>query len=67
MWEGIDYLLVDKVSMVGSQMLESVSDALCTAKGNNSPFGNISVIFVGDFGQLPPVGQHSLISCIPKL
>ncbi|KAK0493771.1 DNA helicase Pif1 like protein, partial [Armillaria luteobubalina] len=29
MWQGIDYLFVDEVSMVGSKMLTNVSSALC--------------------------------------
>ena len=64
MWDGVDYLLVDEVSMVGVQMMQSISEALCAANGNNLPFGNVSIIFVGDFTQLPPIGQHLLVSCI---
>ena len=57
MWEGVDYLLVDEISMVGAQFLETINNALCSVKGNNSPFSNVSVIFIGDFVQLPPVAQ----------
>ena len=65
MWDGVDYLLMDEVSTVEVQMMQSISEALCAAKGNNLPFGNVSIIFVGDFTQLPPIGRRSLVSHIP--
>lgn len=48
-WEGIDYLLLDEISTIGVQFLEFISDALYRAKGNDFLFGNISVVFIGDF------------------
>ena len=59
MWS-VDYLLVDKVSIIGLQLMTAISEALCDAKGNNLLFGNMSIIFAGGFAQLPPVGQRSL-------
>jgi hypothetical protein len=60
MWEGVDYLFVDEVSMIGTNFMLQISEALIEAKGNTSPFGGINIIFAGDFSQLPPVGQLRL-------
>jgi hypothetical protein len=60
MWKGIDYLFIDKISMVGCAMLHDISRQLSIAKGNDLAFGGASVIFAGDFAQLPPVGQKRL-------
>ena len=57
MWDSIDCILVNEVSTMDTQFLEIISNALCRVKGNNSIFGNISVVFIGNFAQLPPVGQ----------
>jgi hypothetical protein len=60
MWEGVDYLFVDEISMVGCAFLYEISHALSVAKGNDLAFGGINVVFAGDFAQLPPVGQKRL-------
>lgn len=60
MWEGVDYLFIDEVSMIGCNLMLQISEALTEAKGNTSAFGGISIIFAGDFAQLPPVGQNRL-------
>lgn len=59
-WEGVDYLFIDEVSMVSCELLFDVHEALMDAKGNSRPFGGLNIIFAGDFAQLPPVGQTSL-------
>ncbi|RDB20445.1 hypothetical protein Hypma_012444 [Hypsizygus marmoreus] len=60
MWEGVDYLFIDEVSMISCQFLTRISDALSIAKGNSAPFGGINIIFAGDFAQLPPVKETRL-------
>ncbi|KAJ3539217.1 hypothetical protein NM688_g6398 [Phlebia brevispora] len=60
MWEGVDFLFVDEVSMIGCEMLAKISQALSLAKGRDEPFGGVNVIFAGDFAQLPPVGESRL-------
>jgi hypothetical protein len=64
MWEGVDYLFIDEVSMVGCAFLLQISEALTEAKGNTSPFGGVNIIFAGDFAQLPPVGEKRLYATI---
>jgi len=64
MWEGVDYLFIDEISMIGCSLLYNISEALVEAKGNTSPFGGINVIFAGDFAQLPPVGDTRLSATV---
>ena len=64
MWTGVDYLFVDEVSMIGCNLLLQIHEALVDAKGCTDPFGGVSIIFAGDFAQLPPVGQTKLFSRI---
>ena len=60
MWDGVDYLFVDEVSMIGCEMLHSISSALSQAKGKTAAFGGVNIIFAGDFAQLPPIGDARL-------
>jgi hypothetical protein len=64
MWEGMDYLFIDEISMVGCALLYEISSALSAAKGSTLAFGGINIIFAGDFAQLPPVEQSKLYSHI---
>lgn len=62
MWDGVDYLFVDEVSMIGCNFLTTISESLCEAKGSTSAFGGVNIIFAGDFAQLPPVNESRLYS-----
>ena len=53
--QGVDYLIIDEMSMVGRRALGQIDHLLRRATGINSPFGGKSIILVGDHGQLPPV------------
>ena len=55
MWKGVDYFLIDEVSMLSCNTLAQISMALTAGKGSDLPYGGISLIFAGDFAQLPPV------------
>ena len=48
-------LIVDEVSLVSAEFLGKLSSTLQGKRSNNSPFGGLSVLFCGDFYQLPPV------------
>ncbi|KNZ80896.1 ATP-dependent DNA helicase PIF1 [Termitomyces sp. J132] len=54
LWDSVDFLFIDEVSMISCQFLTQISHALSVAKGNTATFGGINVIFAGDFLQLPP-------------
>jgi hypothetical protein len=64
MWEGIDYLFIDEVSMISCDFLTKIHNALVDAKGNTAPFGGINIIFAGDFAQLSPVSGKQLYAHI---
>ncbi|KAJ9437785.1 ATP-dependent DNA helicase pif1 [Diplonema papillatum] len=55
LFEKIDGLFIDEMSMLRASDLALVEERLRIAKKSNEPFGGIAVILVGDFFQLPPV------------
>lgn len=52
-----EILIIDEVSMVSKELFAYVHWRLQQIKGNLRPFGGMSVLAVGDFYQLPPVGN----------
>ena len=61
--EGKAYLIVDEISMIGHKMFSWLDNRLRAGMGTgtqNKPFGGISMILLGDFGQLPPVSDRAL-------
>ena len=60
------YLIIDEMSMMGHRMMAMVDKRLRQATGLlHIPLGGISVILLGDFGQLPPVGDKPLYCAEP--
>ena len=57
-------LIADEISMVGAQQFAAMSFRACEAKGTDTQFGNIGVVICGDFAQLRPIGQQTLIAPI---
>ncbi|WP_281413710.1 ATP-dependent DNA helicase [Methylomonas paludis] len=51
----LQVLIIDEVSMVSPDIIDSISNSLKLMKNNELAFGGISVVFVGDLLQLPPV------------
>ena len=59
--QNVQYLIIDEISMLGQRLLFWVDRRLRQATGNlNVCLGGLSVIMIGDFGQLPPVGDKPL-------
>lgn len=48
-------LIIDEISMVRADILDSVSKIIAKEKGNLLPFGGVLVVAFGDLFQLPPV------------
>ncbi len=59
-------LIIDEISLVSQEILKKIHKRLCTAKqkeeDDEDAFGNVSVLAVGDFNQLKPVGGSALFS-----
>ena len=52
---GADLIVIDEISMVRSDLLDAVDDALKRFRRNNKPFGGVQMLFIGDLQQLAPV------------
>jgi hypothetical protein len=59
-FEKIDFLIIDEFSMMSQIMLGKIDSRLRQAKNRNELFGGISIMLIGDPGQLPPVGGSTL-------
>ena len=58
-FSGKHYLITDEMSMLGQRTLAWVDKRLRQATGKlHEPLGGILVIILGDFAQLPPVGDR---------
>ena len=57
-WKFINILVIDEVSMMSKKLFEMLDTIAKTVRKCNKPFGGIQVIFLGDFYQLPPVGNR---------
>ena len=61
-FKNTELLIIDEMSMVGQYMLYQISRRLQEAKPHKStvPFAGVSIVLMGDFAQLPPVGDLPL-------
>src|SRR5688572_6304242 len=55
MFETLEILIVDEISMVRADLLDTIDLFLRAVRKDNTPFGGIQVIMIGDLFQLPPV------------
>ena len=51
----IDLLVIDEISMVRADLLDSVDAVLRKFRDRNKPFGGVQLLMIGDLQQLPPV------------
>ena len=61
-WRTTHVLILDEVSMMSKKIFELLNTLAKTMRNNSKPFGNMQVIFVGDFYQLPPVEKSKHIT-----
>lgn len=54
-YQKIDTIVIDEISMVRSDLLDCVDKFLKLNRGSALPFGGTQMIFIGDLYQLPPV------------
>ena len=67
--KNLQVVIIDEISMVGSNVFHQIHRRLEEIKGTNSfdsLFGNVTVIAVGDLYQLPPVGGNFVFD-LPKI
>jgi ATP-dependent exoDNAse (exonuclease V) alpha subunit len=61
--QSTDVLIIDEVSMLDAELFNKISEYLKRLRRSKLPFGNIQMLFVGDFCQLPPVnGEYCFLS-----
>jgi len=58
LWKCTDVLVVDEVSMLSLKLFNVLNEIGKVIRGNQKPFGGIQLVFLGDFFQLPPVGDR---------
>lgn len=58
----VDVLVIDEISMVNANVLDSIDIYLRRDRKNNLPFGGLTVVLVGDLFQLPPVENAAVKS-----
>jgi ATP-dependent DNA helicase PIF1 len=56
-WANTDILIVDEISMMSKKYFELMDGIGKKIRNNDMAFGGIQLIFLGDFYQLPPVGD----------
>lgn len=55
MYKKLELLIIDEISMVRADLLDSMDYFLRINRENPQPFGGVQVVFFGDLFQLPPV------------
>lgn len=55
LYKRMQRLVIDEISMVRADILDSIDAKLRQARGDARPFGGVQIVLVGDFLQLPPV------------
>ncbi len=55
--KGLDLLVIDEISMVRADLLDSVDAVLRRLRRDDLPFGGVQLLLIGDLFQLPPVAR----------
>lgn len=58
LYKKMSRLVIDEISMVRADLLDAIDARLRKIRENDSPFGGVQLLMVGDFLQLPPVVQE---------
>jgi len=53
--KGLDLLVIDEISMVRADTLDSIDEVLRRFKEHTKPFGGVQLLMIGDLHQLSPV------------
>lgn len=55
LYEKVEVIIIDEISMVRADLLENIDVFLRLNRNDNTPFGGVQMVFFGDLFQLPPV------------
>lgn len=55
LFKNLKRVIIDEISMVRADLLDSVDHALKINRRDDRPFGGVQMVLVGDFLQLPPI------------
>lgn len=55
LFQNLDLLIIDEISMVRSDLMDHIDFALKKYRNKRTPFGGIQLLVVGDCLQLPPI------------
>ncbi len=55
LYQKLELLIVDEVSMVRCDLMDSIDKFLRKNRSNDLPFGGVQLLLIGDLFQLPPV------------
>lgn len=64
LYQKMDVLIVDEISMVRADLLDRMDLFLQINRENREPFGGVQVVFFGDLFQLPPVVRREEIEIL---
>jgi hypothetical protein len=56
--KNLDLLIIDEISMVRADVLDSVDAVLKRFRRSNLPFGGVQLLMIGDLSQLSPVAKN---------
>lgn len=59
LFRNVETIVIDEISMVRSDLMDTIDYILKRANGNNEPFGGKQIIAFGDLYQLPPVVKNN--------
>ena len=64
--ENLSLIIIDEVSMVRCDMLDTIDIILRTYRKSNEPFGGVKMLLVGDLFQLPPIAKPNDYNILRK-
>ena len=56
-WLRAKIVVVDEISMMTAELFDKLDKIGQKIRGNSKPWGGIQLVFLGDFYQLPPIGE----------
>jgi ATP-dependent DNA helicase PIF1 len=58
LYQSLERIIIDEMSMVRADLLDAIDYSLRIHRENDTPFGGVKIVLVGDLLQLPPVVRN---------